>query len=363
MRDYQHYSAAQLAEIEDFIKWVKYPEQFQEIDLFWRNWLLQHPQKKDEVEEARNIIFALSNDEGSYDVEDRQKALWSRIQESVNTIEGTVRRKSIYHTLKFRVLASIFILIASSVIWFFVQKPEGTVLSSAHDSIFIKEVNYSPSAKMILLGDGSKVIVEPKSSIQYPETFKNNIREIKLEGEAFFDVAKDPAKPFVVYSNNLVTQVTGTSFTIRDFKDGNNSFVQVKTGKVSVFTNDDVRENQRKGSHQLEGVLLTPNQQVIFSKDESRLIKSLVENPILLGKYVKQSFEFKDTKLTDVFSLIEKAYGVEIIYDDELMEKCQLNASLNDMSLFDKMRLICKGANVKYEILDSKIIVTGKGCE
>ena len=234
--------------------------------------------------------------------------------------------------------------------------------SGESETGFVKEINNGNQPKAIVLGDGSSILLQPRSSLQYPEIFAENSREIKLSGEAFFEISKDPKKPFIIYSEQLVTKVTGTSFTIRDFKNEDRALVQVKTGKVSVFSKAVVHSNNVVSGTNLDGVFLTPNQQVVFLRHEFRMIKSLVDNPSLLYSSVKPHFEFKDTPLRKVFAVIEESYGVEIVYDEELMGNCALNASLDDMPLYDKVRLICKGVNAKYEILDSRIIITGKGC-
>src|SRR5204863_8818186 len=108
---------------------------------------------------------------------------------------------------------------------------------------------------------------------------------------------------------------------------------------------------------------LTANQQIVFSKDESRMIRSLVENPAVLpAQSEKKNFEFTNTPIKEVFSMLEDAYGVQIIYDEQVMANCYLNASLDDVPFYDKLKFICKGVNAKYEILDAHIIISGGGC-
>jgi len=63
-----------------------------------------------------------------------------------------------------------------------------------------------------------------------------------------------------------------------------------------------------------------------------------------------------------VFSRLEKAYGVDIVYDEEALSSCYLNASLDSLSFHDKLRLISKGINATYEILDGHVIISGDGC-
>ena len=92
------------------------------------------------------------------------------------------------------------------------------------------------------------------------------------------------------------------------------------------------------------------------------MTKSLVENPAVLMPPARRNFEFADAPISEVFEAIEEAYGVEIVFDEQALASCYLNASLDDVALYDKLKLICRGINASYEIMDSHIIIYGKGC-
>jgi hypothetical protein len=118
----------------------------------------------------------------------------------------------------------------------------------------------------------------------------------------------------------------------------------------------------RTDDNTLDGVVLMPNQQVLFERVEMKMTKSLVENPSVLIPLTRQKFEFVDAPIKEVFAAIEQAYGVDIVFDEEALSSCYLNASLTDVALYDKLKLICRGINTTYEIIDSHIIIYGKGC-
>ncbi len=359
MKDYTLYSSIDFAEDQDFVRWVKVPDQDSNNTGFWVKFENEHPKKSEEIREARSLILAVLSEMETEGIEKKQEMVWNKLKHSIHQDKKAIAPSRQF--LSYKIAAVLLLLISAAAIVFWTSNDSSapTLQKEEHVS-FVKEINNGMQPKTIVLGDGSTIILQPKSTIQYPEIFSENLREIQLDGEAFFDVAKDPSSQFIVYSDQLVTTVTGTSFTIRAFENQDN-LVQVKTGKVSVFAKADVQSNKMKADQQREGVLLTPNQQVVFSQKESQLIKSLVENPQLLNSKI-QNFEFKDTPLTEVFQQLEKAYGIEIVYDAEVLGTCSLNASLNNIPLYDQMRLICKGVNAKYEILDSRIIVSGKGC-
>jgi len=362
MNDYINYTVVDFANDGQFLNWVKHPGRDPELDHFWEKWTAEHVEKRDDLDEAKRVILAVVEEQQFVATEEKQLEIWARLQHSIKNKQS--KKKELYLLAAYKVAASIVLMVTlTGAIWWFAGGKSTD--SPPFDSIgsgVVKEFNNSNLPKTIVLGDGSSIVLKPKSSLEFPKVFDTSFREVWLTGEAFFEVAKDAKWPFLVHADDLITKVLGTSFIIRAFENEQNVLVQVKTGKVSVFMESDAQANKNKGNAQLEGVLLIPNQQVVFVRQDSRMVKSLVENPILLNPALNQSFVFKDTPLKKVFVSIETAYGVDIVFDEEVMANCLLNASLEDMPLYDKMRLICKGINAQYEILDSHIIVSGKGC-
>ncbi len=360
-KNYSSYQAADFARDPEFLKWVKYPQQNQSLNLFWNSWLLENPEKRHEVEEARQLIFAIL--EQNYTPSDAKQAeLWARIRmtlhaDEVNSLESNQSEK---HTALFWMkIAAGIILIAGVSIGTYYLYPAKQIIQPAaavEKPVFVKEENLTTSGRTVVLPDGSSIVLQPHSFIQYPKGLGGEEREVYLTGEAFFEVKRDPSRPFLVHTNEIVTRVLGTSFTVRSFEN-ENVVVRVRTGKVSVF-----KSKESKKGDAVEGVVLSPNQQVIYEREEMKLSKSLIEDPVVLGTKQFYDFEFKDTPVSKVFEEIEAAYGVDIVYDEEAHAHCRLNASLTDAPLYDKLKLVCKGINAHYELLDSQIVIYGKGC-
>lgn len=365
MKPFKDFSAVEFSQDDSFQLWVKYPERDVRNTEFWNRFVIENPRKSEDIEEARSLILSVVYEPTSQGSEEEKRHLWNRIEHSMHEVsEAPVEQTTSRYRIVYRVAAVITgLLITSLAVWNYVPGAKDSNQITFTRAAFLKEINNSDSPKKILLADGTSITLEPRSSLQYPENFEDNFREVKLEGEAFFDVAKDRRRPFLVYSDKLVTKVLGTSFTIRAFQHEKDFLVKVKTGKVSVYTASDLEANKAKTDSQLSGTLLTPNQQVVFSRSAQTITKSLVESPSIVNPSANYDFEYKDAPLRDVFGELKTAYGIDIVYDEEVMGDCRLNASLNDMALYDKMRLICKGVNASYELLDSRIVVSGKGCQ
>lgn len=355
MEDYEDLTAIELVQDEQFIKWAKHPGLYPELDKFWRAWLVQFPHKLGELNEAREIIIALGEEGDEQSLLKEEEEVWSRLNNSIASGK-TFPAKKVWMV---RSAAMLLMLIAVSIL-LIARFDKQDEKNAELDSNAISITNNGIAPKTIVLGDRSSIILEPKSTLTYPKLFGKNSREVFLSGEAFFEITKEPERPFIVHAGKIVAKVLGTTFTVRAFKDENDILVQVKTGKVSVLISDDDKSSYDSSR---EGVLLIPNQQAVFSRDEKRISKSLIENPALLNPLVKRAFVFKDTPVKEIFSALQDAYGVIIVYDEELMRDCALNITLEDMPLYDKIRLICKTLEADYEILDSHIVVSGKGCK
>ncbi|WP_138476541.1 FecR family protein [Dyadobacter bucti] len=223
----------------------------------------------------------------------------------------------------------------------------------------ITKTNNSAVPVRISLADGSEISLSPKGSIQYPTTFSDGRREVFLKGKAFFKVAKNPEKPFFVYTGAIATQVLGTSFWV-DIADSSNAVeVSVVTGKVSVFQrneHDDVIAGETKN-----GVVLSPNQRVMYTHENQSFVTSLVDEPVMQQSYAGR-FVFDDVPLTQVLEALEKAYGIEIVLENERFKNCLFTADINRQPMFTKLDLISAAVNARYEVKGTRILLSGKGC-
>jgi transmembrane sensor len=374
MQDYRNFEPEELAIDPSFQRWKLFNDPT-ESD-FWKDWLVQNPDKEELIDKAHHLLSALNdvyaqlpNDQTL--VSDRE--VRNEIQRLNYSIESRDNRSSNWYRfspLRYGMAASVAVLLG--FFWYYFQQPahskkDGVTYSeliTQSSKPLLEVTNTNNLPRLINLPDGSTIVLKPKGRVSYPEDFQGVTREVYLAGEAFFEVHKDPSKPFYVYANGLVTKVLGTSFSVQTFEENKQVKVVVKTGKVSVFAGNRTTVTQQKEDYKLGGIVLTPNQQIVFSPVDTRIIKSLVAEPALLEKPAqKQPFSFKGTPIAEVFATLEKAYGIRIVFDEEIMKACYLTASLDDEPLFEKLDLICNTINARYEQLDAHIIINSKGCD
>lgn len=273
-----------------------------------------------------------------------------------------------YSVSTFSMAASVLLILGFA--WFFLAKNKITSVSSLENlkltgqRQFTKKTNDSGVAQTISLHDGSKVTLQPQSSLSYPAVFDGKIRVVRLEGEAFFDVARNPEKPFLVHFNKLVVKVLGTSFTIRSFDSEEKVQVTVKTGKVSVFDNEELTKTSNEPNPTLNGIVLTANQEIYYKKDQKQFEKSLIANPVIVDQTVQEKdFIFEETPLIEVFRKFEKAYGIPIIVDENQVQNCTLTASMAEEPLPEKLNLMCKAIHASYEMIDGQIVMNVRSCK
>jgi ferric-dicitrate binding protein FerR (iron transport regulator) len=210
--------------------------------------------------------------------------------------------------------------------------------------------------KPVRLADGSLIVLQPNSEISFEESSFTTHREVKLTGEAFFEITKDPDHPFVVHAHELLTKVLGTSFNIKARPTEQTIVVEVKTGKVAVYKED---KTEAEPVYQV-----MPNQQVVYDRTSKRIKQQLQEDPqvIISEKEIKE-MKFDDANVALVFAAIEKAYGVDLEYDSEAFEKCTLTTRMTNEGLKEKLQIICKALGATFEVQGTKILLEGKGCE
>ena len=234
------------------------------------------------------------------------------------------------------------------------SRPVAQPVANRAASQWITRRNATSQALQLALADGSTVRLEPNSRLRYPKDFANNQRDVHLQGEAFFTVARNPAKPFRVLTDKVVTTVLGTSFTVRAYPGQRQALVKVRTGRVRVSP-----RRPEPARRLIAPTELIPNQQAVYSPEMLALRKELVDRPALL---IPRPFTFDDRPVTEVIQALEYAYGVPIVYDAATLAGCSVRLIFKDEPLFEKLDLLCKTLGASYERAGAKIIFHSKGC-
>ena len=280
-----------------------------------------------------------------------QNRLWSSLK---------VANPKAYGYAKYVGLAASILLLAVSTIYLHrifttTVGQEQTIVDATPELMVVKS---GDTEKRVELSDGSVVTLKRRSEIRFPPVFDNK-REVSLSGEALFEVARNVNRPFLVYTNEVTTRVLGTSFLIKAYALEQEITVTVKTGKVSVYTDqiNDKKDNRKE-------IILTPNQQIVYHRNENQAIKTLVNDPQIITQQPLQKTSYTNVAVTEIFRALEERYGIPIQFDANILSGCTLTyADLTEEGLYEQIEIICNALGAQYKKSESSIVIEGEGCK
>ena len=189
------------------------------------------------------------------------------------------------------------------------------------------------------LEDGTKVWLNAASNLRYPVAFSRDVREVYLEGEAYFEVKQEENRPFVVHFDNQKVTVLGTSFGISCYPNEKNTYTTLVSGKVKVDVVD------RKLTY-----LLEPGMQVAYDKVEGLVTKKQVNVAEFIvwkdGKYL-----FVQKRLDEILTTLSRWYDFEVFYQNESAKEVLFSGELKRFDDFAYLlSLIERASDVRFVI-------------
>ncbi|QSE98882.1 FecR family protein [Fulvivirga lutea] len=303
----------------------------QEERTFIEQWINESEENAAEFQRIKSIwIAAASKDSSS------KARVWYAIQSEMNE-PRTFQLKQIW-----KVAASILLIatIGLSYLYFNSDKTD----SFLNDSTTV--VHSKSAKKEIILPDGSLITLNKNSSIEYTSNFQSS-RNIKLTGEAFFDVVRDENNPFIITTESLKVKVLGTSFDV-NARSGKKASVHVKSGIVEVSN------LSKSGSIKIE-----KNEQVVAVNDELVKDKMRNENAYAWNTGI---ITFNNDQLSDVINTLEETYEVEIELANSYLAQCTLTAKFENKTIDEIISLLKKTYHLSISNQNSKIIINGSSC-
>lgn len=341
---------------DDFMRWVLQADE--RSNRFWKVFLLHHPEKKEELEEAVYIIRSLRAVEP---LVPSQELKYKHYRKQSPT------RKIGLQLLKIAAMF-VFIVTLGGLLYYYQHQqsdfpielsdgrysengriilPDGTIsefesketliqqtasgnLTINNDTILLKEkeikTEESAMAQIIIpygkrseitLVDGTKIWLNAGSTLSYPVHFTKNRREVYLSGEAFFEVTSDDSKPFYVITNDMKIRVTGTHFNVTSYQ--NDAFTQA----VLVEGKIEASKNRMFG----RSIELLPGERIVYDKEEKVLQKDKVDTA-LYSSWVNGYLIIGNESVELIFKKLERYYNKEIVVK-ELLDKPRFTGKLN----------------------------------
>lgn len=193
------------------------------------------------------------------------------------------------------------------------------------------------------LADGTRVKLNSKSELIYPDNFSEHTREVTLIGEAYFDVAKDASKPFIVKANGIDVKVLGTSFNVSCYEQQSTIETTLVEGKVAVVIPNQPEE------------IITPSQQLVFDKTKQTSATATVDTRIYTS-WINNKLIFKNERIDVILTKLQYWYDFEIEYDNENIKENRFSLEIDKNTDLNKiLDLINFTSNIKLIKTNHKI--------
>lgn len=201
------------------------------------------------------------------------------------------------------------------------------------------------------LADGTKVWLNSGSSLQFPTSFNGAFREVKVMGEAFFQVTRNEKQPFRVHAKDLNIEVLGTSFNVASYVDEKQSEVVLVEGKVNLSTFVEQIKTDFGAMH--------PGQRAVYTDDTKKVAATDVE----VEKHIAWrdgNLIFRNDPMEDVARRLSRWFNVEIVINDPEIKSYVYKATFRNENLTQVLNLLKLSAPIDYRITGNKLLPNGE---
>jgi ferric-dicitrate binding protein FerR (iron transport regulator) len=242
--------------------------------------------------------------------------------------------------------AAVVIMIMGGIGYWYVTKQNATIAQAS----LLEKHNARGTKSTIVLPDGSKIWLNADSRIKYPAAFAGQLREVHLSGEAFFDVAKDARKPFIIHLSKGTVKVLGTSFNIRAYENEELIETSVATGRVAFIP------TRSAAAQQADTIYITPNNKVRYSLNNDQVkvepTAAAEDKAWTEGKLI-----FRALTLEEIAIELERTFGKKVVFVDEEPKQYRLTGTFENNSLEDILFYLSKTKNFNYTITSSELLI------
>jgi len=222
-------------------------------------------------------------------------------------------------------------------------------LKSKPEPVYYTAHSPKGSVSEMILPDGSVIFLNADSRVKYSIEGENGIREVFLTGEAWFEVAKNNDKPFVVHTPFYDVNVTGTQFNVKAYETDKEVTTTLEEGEVVIHSTVSFK--------MAEDVILKPGEQVVLNK-ESRELNIKTVNTKWFTSWKDNKLIFVNMNMKELIVLLERKYGVEIDVNNKEILKLHFDGTIKNESIIEIMEILKKTLPINYKIVGQKIEIT-----
>ncbi|CAN5871862.1 hypothetical protein BH24BAC1_BH24BAC1_36550 [soil metagenome] len=340
MKDYSACSVNDLVEDPFFQRWVLRPDE--ETETFWESWLLHHPHWQATVEQAVLLVRILASDDGGPSPQEKGE-VWERIQktnESPAQRGGTRERqvRPLWSQVS-RIAAAVVLLVLSSVAGY-------SLLTQMKETV---RTQYSET-RTLHLPDGSVVVLNSNSTLRYrPDWAQTGVRELWLDGEAYFKVTHTPDhQRFVVHTDGLQVEVLGTEFNVFNRRD--QVKVLLSSGKVRLL-------GEPQEGPAVESVL-APGELAEFSRQGGPLATKRIQHPEEYVAWKEKVMVFRETPFREIAQKLRDLHGFEVRFAAPELGELTFTGTGDANDIEPLLQKISRAFGLKVITSDKQILIT-----
>lgn len=314
---------------------------------FWEDWIAANPHRSDDIAQAKEMFFLLNGDIRPEQLNQDRRLFQERFEQhlAANPSEPETPNAKPETYFPFKKLYIYTALAAAVVAGFFILPKVFTTSPPAPVPLQYDYTQASKAGerKSFQLPDGSKVMLNAGSTLTMAQNFNTDAREVTLEGEAFFDVAHNPSKPFIIHTTAMHVKVLGTVFNVKAYPADKTAETSLLKGSVEITLKND---EQKK-------IILRPNEKIVLpnipagkvqEKDAEKnpapaksgyTIAALtyIDSAVKEVSWTENRLAFTENSFEEIAPVLERWYNVSIIFEDEAVKQYRYTATFDQKNI------------------------------
>ncbi|MDR8391057.1 FecR domain-containing protein [Aliifodinibius sp. S!AR15-10] len=328
---------------------------------FVHEWLEEDPARKEVLKELQNLweisgrVLELGN----------KGRAWSNIKDQIKKEKKTATQQSKpfprninrsgSSKLNIFFQAAAILLVVAGAYGFYLYSISSNTPAQTKEEIVLNTIKSEDDERVVVhIKDGSRVILNSSSQIQYRDDYGNSSRDIYLQGEAYFEVNHDHSAPFVVHAKDAIIEDIGTKFNVNANKEGAGTEVVVSEGKVRVSPH--VRDSRGDSTYDksTSSVIVSEGQKVSVKNNPDNLIVERADLYQALA-WLQDRLIFDDEPLRQVIEQLQNHYGISVQVADSSLFNKYITGSFQDESVENVAKVLAISMDASYSLKDSTL--------
>lgn len=350
--------------------------------LFWRAWIIEHPEKYEKIQQALKLFIVLNGNLNAHQFKQSEQAFKAalyrhlhkedtEVSANVTTVVSLREKPKRSRNLLLYAAGIAASLLLVLIALYLNDNKHSPALADAPLSVPLTYTCLPGERKSFQLPDGSTVLMNGGSSIKVSKDFNTANREISLKGEAYFNVTHNAHKPFIIHTNTINVKVLGTEFDVKAYPEDKTTETVLIRGSVEVTVNSKPEEK----------IILMPHHKLIIQND-SEVVTNTVDSAAKIQKVIPEKIRmlsvtvnpddstmaetlwtenrlsFNNETLAEVAAKLERWYGVKVSVGTDIAQKYKFTGIFENETIDETLKALQLSLFFHYRIEDGKILIT-----